>query len=111
MLKIQSLQEMRVCAANVLLDRADGNAQTSSDFGVRQIFQMIESPHRTCPLWKLMQSRNQLLDRLGAKQRALWTERLPSAPVHRFIVGLMSFRGAGGQPAPAIVQYIGCCSE
>jgi len=105
MLKI-SLFSRCAFAANVLLDRADGNTQTSSDVGVCQIFKDREPTH-TCPLRKLMQSRNQLLDRLGAKQSALRSGRFPSAPVHRFIVGLMSLRGAGRSGrAPAIVQYI-----
>jgi len=58
-----------------------------------------------------MESGDQLLDRLGAEQSTLWTERLPGIAVQCFVVWLVSFCGAGVQPAPAIVQHVCRCLE
>jgi len=90
---------MHVGSAQMLLDRTDRNSELAGNAGVRKIFDVIQNPHISRTFRQLVQSRYELLNRLGPEQCAFRCVRFPRAAMHLFLIGLVGLRRSRSQPA------------
>src|SRR5437867_1991770 len=102
-----SLQQMCVGSPQMLLDRADGNSELACNGGVWEILEVIENPDISRAFGQLVQSRDELLNRLVPQQGAFRRVCFARATMHFFLIGFVGLRRARSQPSLPITQQVG----